>query len=86
MLMSEHVETAQKFLDDADREYAAGDILQASEKLWKAASHVVYYAGCCGYLHWIEDGASVVALVDSWFNFCFVDVCLRMHTRGGSDA
>ena len=41
MLTSEHVETAQRFLDDADREYAAGDILQASEKLWGAASHVV---------------------------------------------
>ena len=39
--MSEHVETAQRFLDDTDREYAVGDILQASEKLWGAASHVV---------------------------------------------
>lgn len=41
MLVDEHIETAQKFLDDADREYDAGDILQASEKLWGAASHVV---------------------------------------------
>ena len=41
MLTTEHVETAQKFLNDADREYDAGDILQASEKLWGAASHVV---------------------------------------------
>ena len=41
MLTSEHVETAQRYLDDADRDYAAGDILQASEKLWGAASHVV---------------------------------------------
>ena len=41
MLATEHVETAQKFLIDADREYEAGDILQASEKLWGAASHVV---------------------------------------------
>ncbi len=37
----EHVDTARKFLIDADREYKAGDILQASEKLWGAASHVV---------------------------------------------
>ena len=41
MLVTEHIETAQKFLDDADREFEAGDILQASEKLWGAASHVV---------------------------------------------
>ncbi len=41
MLAAEHIETAQKFLDDADREFEVGDILQASEKLWGAASHVV---------------------------------------------
>ena len=41
MLATEHVETARRFLADADREYEAGDMLQASEKLWGAASHVV---------------------------------------------
>ena len=41
MLATEHVETARQFLADADREYEAGDMLQASEKLWGAASHVV---------------------------------------------
>ena len=41
MRSSEHVEAARRFLVDADREYAAGDTLQASEKLWGAASHVV---------------------------------------------
>lgn len=41
MRVAEHVETARQFLTDADREYAAGDALQASEKLWGAASHVV---------------------------------------------
>ena len=41
MLATEHVETARRFLVDADREYEAGDMLQASEKLWGAASHVV---------------------------------------------
>ncbi len=41
MLATEHTETARQFLVDADREYEAGDILQASEKLWRAASHVV---------------------------------------------
>ena len=41
MLATEHIETARQFLADADREYEAGDMLQASEKLWGAASHVV---------------------------------------------
>ena len=41
MLATEHVETARQFLNDADREFEAGDMLQASEKLWGAASHVV---------------------------------------------
>ncbi len=41
MLATKHVETARQFLADADREYEAGDILQASEKLWGAATHVV---------------------------------------------
>ena len=41
MLATEHVETARRFLIDADLEYEAGDVLQASEKLWGAASHVV---------------------------------------------
>ena len=41
MLATEHVETARQFLADADNEYESGDILQASEKLWGAASHVV---------------------------------------------
>ncbi len=41
MLATEHIDTARQFLADADREYEAGDILQASEKLWGAASHIV---------------------------------------------
>ena len=32
---------ARKFLDDADGEFAAGDLLQASEKLWGAVSHAL---------------------------------------------
>lgn len=36
-----HVQTAQGFLEAADREFDAGDHLQASEKLWGAASHAV---------------------------------------------
>ncbi len=41
MLATQHEETARQFLAEADREFEAGDMLQASEKLWDAASHVV---------------------------------------------
>ncbi len=41
MLVADHVETAHDFLDAADREFDAGDVLQGSEKLWGAASHAV---------------------------------------------
>ncbi len=40
MLATEHITIAKQFLDDADIDYEAGDIFQASEKLWEAASHV----------------------------------------------
>ena len=38
---SDYAEAAQRFLADADREFASGDIAQASEKLWGAASQAV---------------------------------------------
>ena len=41
MAMTEHRETALAFLDASDREFDAGDVLQASEKLWGAFSHAV---------------------------------------------
>ena len=41
MLTQEHVQTAHEFLEDADREFAAGDTLQGSEKMWGAASHAI---------------------------------------------
>ncbi len=41
MLIQDHIETAQSFLEAADREFAQGDHLQASEKLWGAATHAV---------------------------------------------
>ena len=41
MQTQDHAFKAHDFLDDADREFAAGDRLQASEKLWGAASHAV---------------------------------------------
>ena len=37
----DHLRTAREFLAAADREFAAGDHLQASEKLWGASSHAL---------------------------------------------
>jgi hypothetical protein len=41
MMVGEHVQTARAFLDAADPEFADGDSMQASEKMWGAASHAV---------------------------------------------
>ena len=41
MVIQDHIQTAQEFLEASDREFAAGDVLQGSEKLWGAASHAV---------------------------------------------
>ena len=41
MLTQNHAVTALEFLEASDREFAAGDHLQASEKLWGAATHAV---------------------------------------------
>jgi len=41
MLTEDHVRTALAFLDASDREFASGDKLQASEKLWGAATHAL---------------------------------------------
>ena len=41
MLTQEHVQTAHEFLEKAEVEFDAGDILQGSEKLWGAATHAI---------------------------------------------
>ena len=41
MLAQQHTQTARDFLEAAGREFAEGDVLQASEKMWGAASHAV---------------------------------------------
>lgn len=41
MQVQEHAQTAQEFLAVSDHEFMAGDNLQASEKLWGAASHAM---------------------------------------------
>ena len=41
MDIQEHARTARGFLNAADIEFAAGDVLQASEKMWGAACHAI---------------------------------------------
>ncbi len=41
MGIREHAQTALEFLEASDREFADGDTLQGSEKLWGAFSHAV---------------------------------------------
>ena len=41
MLTQEHAQTARDFLAIADDEFASGDMLQGSEKMWGAAAHAV---------------------------------------------
>ena len=41
MLIQEHAQTANDFLVVADDEFASGDMLQGSEKMWGAAAHAV---------------------------------------------
>ena len=36
-----HIATSRRLLDQAEREYRAGDVLQASEKGWGAAAHAI---------------------------------------------
>ena len=41
MLTQEHAQAAEAFLEEAAREFEAGDEMQASEKMWGAASHAI---------------------------------------------
>ncbi len=41
MLVEEHIETAQNFLEESDHYFSLGDMLQGSEKTWGAAAHAV---------------------------------------------
>ena len=41
MAINERIQAAQGFLAASDREFAAGDLRQGSEKLWGAATQVV---------------------------------------------
>ena len=41
MTIAERAQAALMFLDDSEREFAAGDVRQASEKLWGAATDAI---------------------------------------------
>ena len=41
LIQDEHAQTALEFLEKADRHYAEGDQIQASEKLWGAAAQAI---------------------------------------------
>ena len=41
MLVRDHTQTVREFLAASDREFAVGDTLHASEKLWGAAAHAI---------------------------------------------
>ncbi len=41
MLIDEHTQTSRDFLIVSDAEFASGDLVQGSEKLWGAAAHAV---------------------------------------------
>ena len=41
MTIAERTHAALAFLEDAEREFAAGDVRQASEKLWGAATDAI---------------------------------------------
>ena len=41
MTVEDHLQTARQFLARSRREFAEGDELQGSEKIWGAASHAV---------------------------------------------
>ena len=41
LTQDQHAQTALDFLEKANRHYAEGDQIQASEKLWGAAAHAI---------------------------------------------
>jgi hypothetical protein len=45
MNADEHAQTAREFLEASAQEFEAEDILQASEKLWGAATHALMSVG-----------------------------------------
>ena len=62
MLTEEHAQTAQDFLAVADDEFAAGDMLQGSEKMWGAAAHAVMAVAQQRGWHFGSHGALRIAV------------------------
>ena len=44
MSIAEHRETAREFLEESEREFVAGQVLQSLEKMWGAACHAIIAA------------------------------------------
>jgi hypothetical protein len=62
MTTEEHIEQAKRFLVQAEREFEAGDQMQASEKMWGAASHAVMAAAQSRDMPWGSHRAQRVAV------------------------
>ena len=87
MLTQEHAQAAKEFLDEADREFAEGDVLQASEKMWGAASHAIMAVALqrgqpCGTHRLMINAAREVAdeLDDVWLQ-AGISVAQQFHAN-----
>ena len=87
MLTQEHAQAAKEFLDEADREFAEGDVLQASEKMWGAASHAIMAVALqrgqpCGTHRLMINAAREVAdeLDDVWLK-AGISVAQQFHAN-----
>ena len=64
--IQKHAQTAREFLDAAGREFASGENLQGSEKLWGAAAHAVMAVALqrgwpCGNHYAVKSAADRIA-------------------------
>ena len=87
MLTQEHAQAAEAFLEEAAREFEAGDELQASEKMWGAASHAIMAVALqrgqpCGTHRLMINAAREVAdeLDDVWLK-AGISVAQQFHAN-----
>lgn len=87
MLTQEHAQTARAFLEEADREFAQGDALQASEKMWGAASHAIMAVAMqrgqdCGTHRKMVNAARQIAdELDDYMLRAGISVAQQFHTN-----
>ena len=94
--ISHNARIARKFLDDADREFAAGDLMQSSEKLWGAVSHVLKaycrqrgwrhakYAHCKD-AHYRDAAQTLAAELDDPAIFAYFKIAQSCHANFYND-